>query len=281
MNISQAREYFHKQCASLFDEGEVNEIFSRVIEHLTGLSGLDIRFNQSIDIYESDLKSITDQLSTNKPIQYVLGYEWFYNLKLKVNEHALIPRPETEELVRWILDYLKQSTKFNPVLIDIGTGSACIPIVLKKQVPLSQLSAIDISEKALELAKENALLHDTQIQFIMDDILQPRHTYEHTFDLIISNPPYITMDEKKEMHERVLHFEPPLALFVTNNDPLQFYKAILLFAQQYLSPNGAVFLELNRDYGEVTETLFQQAGFETTLRKDMYGNTRMLMATFK
>lgn len=278
MNISQAKDYFHQQLASVFDEGEENEIFSRVVEHLTALSKLEIRFNQRIDINETEFVNIVDQLHTNKPIQYTLGYEWFYNLKLKVNEHVLIPRPETEELVRWILDFLKEENLNKPVLIDLGTGSGCIPIILKKQYPLAQVNALDISEKAIELAKENAFDHAAEIQFIVDDILQPKQTYDYTFDVIISNPPYITIDEKEEMHDRVLSFEPSLALFVTNNDPLQFYKSILLFAKQYLSPNGAIFLELNRDYGEATESLFQQAGFATSLRKDMYGNTRMLMA---
>ncbi len=281
MTIQEANTYFHHHCDSLFGKNEGEEIFNRLIEELTSKTTFELKLDKQLVIDEEKFNGVVAQLLTNRPLQYVLGYEWFYNLKLKVNEQVLIPRPETDELVRWVLDTIKKEKLRSPRILDVGTGSGCIPVVLKNEMPGADVTAIDISEAALEVAKENAATYDLTIDFIRGDILEKNFSIEKTFDLIISNPPYITAAEKKDMHERVLAFEPKEALFVTNHDPLQFYKAILTFSKHHLSPDGKIFLELNRDYGIQTQQLYDEAGFETELRKDMYGNTRMLMAQKK
>jgi len=281
MNIREAGNYFIEQCSSLYDKSESEEIFFRVAEHLTSKTKAELTLNKKLSVDKDRLDPIILELKTNKPIQYILGYEWFYNCKIAVNEQVLIPRPETEELVRWILQILKIQEMTTPEILDIGTGSGCIPVILKKEYKQANMTAIDISEGALQVAMKNSSQYKLDIQFLKMDILKPEFPTGKIFDIIVSNPPYITQAEKNEMHERVLSFEPTEALFVTNDDPLQFYKAILFFAEKHLATEGMVFLELNSLYGQDVEQLFDQAGFETDLRKDMYGNTRMLMATKK
>ena len=278
MNIREAKIYFDQQCASLFDKSEAEEIFIRIAEELTSMSTVDIKLNPHLEVDDAKLNEMIAQLSTQKPLQYILGYEWFYNLKLVVNEHVLIPRPETEELVRWILDTIKTTHGSTPTILDIGTGSGCIPIVLKKEIPKAEVAAMDISQTALDVAMQNALTYALTIDFMQANILDPSYITGKKYDIIVSNPPYITTPEKTEMNKRVLAFEPTEALFVTNNDPLQFYKAILLFSEKHLADNGTIFLELNRDYSIHTKQCYDEAGYETVLRKDMYGNNRMLMA---
>ncbi len=278
MNIREAKIYFDQQCASLFDKSEAEEIFIRIAEELTSMSTVDIKLNTHLEVDDAKLNEMIAQLSTQKPLQYILGYEWFYNLKLVVNEHVLIPRPETEELVRWILDTIKTTHSSTPTILDIGTGSGCIPIVLKKEIPKAEVAAMDISQTALDVAMHNALTYALTIDFIQGDIIDPSFITGKKYDIIVSNPPYITIPEKAEMNERVVVFEPEQALFVTNNDPLQFYNAILLFSEKHLADNGTIFLELNRDYSIHTKQRYDEAGYETVLRKDMYGNNRMLMA---
>ena len=281
MNIQEAGIYFHEQCRSHYDKSEAEEIFFRVAEHLTSKTKAELKLNRQLTVDKDILDKIILELKTNRPMQYILGYEWFYDCKLMVNENVLVPRPETEELVRWILQVLKGKEMSDIRIIDIGTGSGCIPVILKKELTRATLNAIDISDRALEVARSNALEYKLDIEFHKMDIHQPEFPAGKTFDLIVSNPPYITQAEKNEMHERVLAFEPNEALFVTNNDPLQFYKAILFFAEKHLEKKGMVFLELNSLYGKDVAQLFHHAGFETDLRKDMYGNTRMLMASKK
>ncbi len=278
MNIREAKKYFNQQCASLFDKTEAEEIFTRIAEELTTKSRLEIKLDTHLEVDDTRLNDMIVQLTTQKPLQYILGYEWFYNHKLFVNEHVLIPRPETEELVRWILDTIKTEQFITPSILDIGTGSGCIPVVLKKEILRAEVAALDISQAALDVAKQNAMTYALTIDFMQGDILDPNFTTGKNFDIIVSNPPYITTPEKADMEERVLAFEPDQALFVTNNDPLQFYKAILLFSEKYLASNGTIFLELNRDYGLQTKQLYDEAGYVTALRQDMYGNPRMLMA---
>ncbi len=277
MNISDAKNYFETECASLFEKREADEVYNRVIEHLTLKSSFEIKFDTTIHIDEKKFKDMVTQLKSNTPLQYVIGYEWFYNIKIEVNRDVLIPRPETAELVKWILDTIQHEGLVAPSILDIGTGSGCIPVVLKNEFPLATIAALDISKNALQVAQRNATAYRVIIDFIEADILNNDFCIDKKFDIIVSNPPYITSTERDEMHARVIDFEPKLALFVTNNDPFQFYKAVIHFAKKHLVENGFIFVELNSDYGIETEQLFKQNGYTTELRKDMYGNTRMLM----
>jgi release factor glutamine methyltransferase len=229
------------------------------------------------------LFTILQQLLEGKPIQYILGETEFYDLTFKVNPDVLIPRPETEELVDWALITSRIINGETEVLkiLDIGTGSGCIPISIKKYIPLADITAIDISETALNTARQNADLNHTEINFIHDDILNPSNLelINTQYDLILSNPPYVTDSEKEQMLDNVLKHEPHTALFVPNNDPLLFYRAIADFALNHLKKNGFLFLEINENFGQETISLLNEKGFkEIELRQDMGGKDRMIKA---
>ena len=240
-----------------------------------------LRLDAEVSVDETEIDRIVAELQQETPIQYVLGAEWFGHLQLKVNSHVLIPRPETEELVRWIADDWRSSSASPCRLIDIGTGSGCIPIWLKTQCPQLDVTAVDISKSALAVAEENARRYDAAIQFEYFDILQDDATLPGLFDIIVSNPPYITEAERSDMQLRVLAHEPHEALFVTDGDPLQFYKAILHFAHHNLSKDGAIYLELGSLHAETVRDFFMQHYYDAELRKDMYGHFRMLKAVKK
>jgi len=233
-----------------------------------------------------DLDAITERLKKNEPVQYVLGEAWFAGMKFKVNKNVLIPRPETEELVDWIV---KESQKVNPEsfrdknqnIIDIGTGSGCIPITLKKKLPKANVSAIDVCSEALFTATENAIELNTDVDFLLFDFLDKEKWKElHQYDIIVSNPPYVKQSEINTMHERVKEFEPHLALFVPDEDALLFYKKLSGFAINHIKPGGSLFVEINESLGEQVTNLFQAAGFANIeLRKDMQGKDRMIKAT--
>ncbi|KXK42970.1 MAG: protein-(glutamine-N5) methyltransferase [Bacteroidetes bacterium OLB11] len=197
----------------------------------------------------------------NIPIQYVLGYEWWGGMKLKVNQHVLIPRPETEELGNMVNQYIQTKEAQVISVIDIGTGSGCLPIFIKKKNPLVKVDAIDISDEALNVAKENAKREQVEIHFFQKDIFQKDIFVNKKYDIIVSNPPYILPEEKIDMHERVWANEPNVALFVTNHDPLQFYKAIAFFAMQYLKPDGKIFLEINQSFANEIFFYFHENHF--------------------
>lgn len=280
MNLWEAKKYFFEQCANVLDEGEAEELFSRITEHLTGLSKLDLSGNQAVDLNDEALNSIIADLKMHKPIQYILGYEWFGKFKLNVTENTLIPRPETEELVLWILETLKEKNNQNSFIIDIGTGSGCIPIYLKSVLQKSEILAMDINQKTIEVAIQNAKKYQVEIDFFQDDILNLFHTFSEKFDVIVSNPPYILETEKTAMSTRVTAYEPHEALFVTNKDPLQFYKSIISFAKNNLKKDGFLFFETHQDYAEDVFNLCKNNGFQTELKKDMYENDRMIKAIF-
>ncbi len=280
MNLWEAKKYFFEQCAIVLDEGEAEELFSRITEHLTGLSKLDLLGNQAVDLNDEALNSIIADLKMHKPIQYILGYEWFGKFKLNVTENTLIPRPETEELVLWILETLKEKNNQNSFIIDIGTGSGCIPIYLKSALQKSEILAMDINQKTIEVAIQNAKKYQVEIDFFQDDILNLFHTFSEKFDVIVSNPPYILETEKTAMSTRVTAYEPHEALFVTNKDPLQFYKSIISFAKNNLKKDGFLFFETHQDYAEDVFNLCKNNGFHTELKKDMYENDRIIKAIF-
>ncbi len=275
MTFQEASRYCKEQLLSYIDTSEVHEIFKRVIEHLTAKSYIDCITDKNIVIDKNTFASIIAQLQTHEPIQYILEHEWFMGKKFIVNKHVLIPRPETQELVQWVLDTIQNNELH---ILDIGTGSGIIPISIKSQKPNCTIVATDISKDALSVAQKNASMHNVEIQFMNDDILHTTLSKDEVFDIIISNPPYISVTEKNTMHANVLEFEPQVALFVTNNDVQQFYKTILEVAQHNLAKNGKLFLELHQTYAQETEALYKKNHFHTQLKKDMYGNDRMLLA---
>jgi release factor glutamine methyltransferase len=236
---------------------------------------------------ESDrfkLLEILEQLKNGSPLQYILGETEFYDLKLKVNPSVLIPRSETEELIDWALITIREMNGETEVLkiLDIGTGSGCIPISIKKYIPLADISAVDISNTALNTAKKNAELNKTEINFIEDNILNPikQSLINTIYDVIISNPPYVRDSEKLEMHQNVLNHEPHTALFVPDDSALIFYDAIANFTLKNLKKNGFLFLEINENLGKETVELLIKKGFKTAeLRQDMYGKDRMIKAS--
>ncbi len=274
MRLAEAKAFIFKRCGPLYDEAELNAISWRIFEHLCHKSKLEIVLDKSIEFDNTQLENIVTGLEQNKPIQYVLGYEWFGSVQLKVNENVLIPRPETEELTRVLIGQVNDTKQHNIKIIDIGTGSGCIPVLLKKELPGAEVYAIDISEKALEVARENAAAHETPVHFLQADILDENLNLHKQFDFIISNPPYILQTEKKEMSARVFEHEPQMALFVTQNDPLEFYKAIISFSKNHLKRCGSIYLEINQLYGAEIKSLFEKHNYHCEILQDMYGNDR-------
>ena len=276
MKVSNIIPYFKEELNGIADAREITAWAYLVIQYLLELNRSDtiVYSNKVISIKNSDcIKRIINELKENKPIQYILGEAEFYGLKFKVNKHTLIPRPETEELVDWIL-----KEDFNSVL-DIGTGSGCIAISLAKH-STAQIAAIDNCEKALEVAKENAKLNKVNIKFCTQDILQS--TSLLNLDLIVSNPPYILESEKQNMKANVLKYEPHLALFTPDKDPLLFYKKIGGLAAKSLNCGGKLFFEINEQYGAEILKMLSKIGFvDIAFKKDINDKERMIKAIWK
>jgi len=274
--VSNIIPYFIKQLSGIANEREIISWGYISIEHCLGFNRSDciIHSNKDITSETSDsLKQIVTHLKANKPLQYILGNADFYGLQFKVNEHALIPRPETEELVSWILEHEFFS------LLDIGTGTGCIPISITKNKNV-QSTAIDISENALLLAKENARMNRVEVNFLKQDIFKT--TTLSKVDLIVSNPPYILDKEKELMLDNVMDNEPHLALFVPDNNPLLFYKKIAELAFVSLPENGLLFFEINEQFGNETIEMLTKIGFvDIELKKDINDKDRMLKAIKK
>ena len=222
-------------------------------------------------------EAIISELKTEKPIQYIIGETWFYDSKFYVNEHTLIPRPETEELVDWIVSKFPKTQNPKAItVLDIGTGTGCIPISIKKNIPQAEVFAIDVSEEALKVAKRNAIENKVEVHFILQNILDAEKL-ESKFDVIVSNPPYVRNLEKEEIKKNVLEYEPHLALFVEDNDAMLFYRKIAQLAKESLTENGKLFFEINQYLGKETFELLEQLGFQNIeLRKDIYSNDRMI-----
>ena len=274
--VSNILSYFREELSAVADEREITSWYYISMEYLLVYNRSDCIINSNQLLNKSQLskiKQIVAELKTHKPIQYIFGKTEFYGLKIKVNEHTLIPRPETEQLVDWIL-------KENFVTaLDIGTGSGCIPIALAKNTDAKVL-AIDVSEDALLIAEENAKNNEVEIDFIHQDILQTN--YLQKVDLIVSNPPYVLESEKEKMQENVLDYEPELALFVEDKNPLIFYKKIASLAFNFLNENGKLFFEINAKFGKETIEMLADIGFvNIELKKDMNDKDRMIKAIKK
>jgi len=272
--VSNIIPYFIKQLNGIAQEREIISWAFISIDFLLGYNRSDCIIHTEKDItsdISDKLNQIIADLKTNKPIQHIIGETEFYGLKFKVNEYTLIPRPETEELVQWILQH-----EFTSAL-DIGTGSGCIPIALKKNKD-AEISAIDVSESALLVAKENAKINEVEINFLLQDILKT--TTLPKVDVIISNPPYVLDKEKELMLANVLDNEPHLALFVPDNNPLLFYKKIADIAFTSLPKNGLLFFEINERFGKETVAMLSVIGFvDIELKKDINDKDRMIKAT--
>ena len=280
MKLSEIKTIFQTELSEIYSKSEIEELFSIFCEHFLELNKIELRQNLDKELSENDSNKFLEtisELKTRKPFQQILGETEFYGMKFFVNEHVLIPRPETEELLELAIQKI-QDSRFKVQglkILDIGTGSGIIPIVLKKHFPEAEVTSIDISKDALEIAKKNANFHNLEINFVNKDYLN--ESLDDIYDVIISNPPYIGIEENVDIEDSVKGFEPNLALFSPTSDALIFYRKIAEDCKNHLSKNGMVFLEINQKLGKETLELFLNFS-ESVLLKDISGNDRMIFA---
>ena len=279
LKLTEGIRHIIKSINPVYTEQEGSSIARLLVEHLGYKSGPVARIeNKDLEEFEiSQLEHWIKDLLTNKPVQYVLRYSWFMDRKIFVNENCLIPRQETEEIV---LEILKNTEKtFSGNILDIGTGSGCISVSLAMELNFAQIFASDISKGALEVAQRNSFINNVNIEFLHDDVLDPDYSKFPAFDLIVSNPPYVRLLEREKMQSNVLDFEPSDALFVPDNDPLLFYKAIIEFSIKKLNKGGKLYLEINEVFGEEIKIVLHQNDFiNITLIKDIHGKDRIIKA---
>lgn len=280
MTIRNYRHNFILELANTVDAIEAESIFHLLLEELRNLRRVDLALDPSITFSDNEIlkwNEILQKLKQHIPVQYILGSTSFFGLKFIVNEDVLIPRPETEELVQWILDDNEFSAPKK--ILDIGTGSGCIAISLANNLKDSRVSAIDVSAKALKIATQNADQNEVNVNFIKTDILLAEDLPQR-YDIIVSNPPYVRELEKHEIKQNVLDNEPHLALFVADDDALLFYRKIASLAKVNLLPEGKLYFEINQYLGQQTVEMLQFVGFSNVkLRQDIYGNDRMICAS--
>jgi len=300
MTINKLKGVFIKELEGVYPKQEIESFFYLLTESYLGIKRIDIALDPKLEIdidIDQKFHAALANLKNEYPIQYIIGETEFYGLLFKVDKNVLIPRPETEELVDWIIGKVKSEklevrskklevknqndNKFRLKILDIGTGSGCISIALAKNLPDSEVWAIDISEKALIVAKKNAEFNNVKINFLQSDILKCKKLITK-FDIIVSNPPYVRELEKKQMQNNVVKYEPQEALFVKNKDPLQFYKKIAELAKTGLNKNGKLYFEINQEFSAETIELLEEKGFmNTEIKKDIYGADRMIKAQTK
>lgn len=282
MILKEFKTLFTDKLSELYPQTEIDSFFFLLIEEYLGFERIDTVLKSAFEISQEQfnlLESATNRLQKEEPIQYILGKTEFYGLPFFVNEHVLIPRPETEELIEWIIEKVTSTSLSDQNnILDIGTGSGCIPITLKKKLSKANITSIDVSEIAIEVAIKNAELNNVEINFIHQDILNTSELHQK-FDLIVSNPPYVRELEKEEIKNNVLENEPHLALFVEDHNPLLFYDKIADLAKEFLLENGLLFFEINQYLGKETVELLQTKGYKNIeLKKDLFGNDRMILA---
>lgn len=279
MNIKQLQLYVKQQLTPFISLEEINSVVNWLIEYRTGCNQVYVNLNPFREIaknIEDLLQEDIKKLQNNYPIQYIVGVVEFLNCQIAVNENVLIPRQETEQLVDWMM---QENSRTHPnYILDICTGSGCIAIALAKKYPDSQVSAIDISSSALQLAKQNAVNNHVHVDFVCQDILQwPKWSGRQKYGLIVSNPPYVLNMEKEQMSPRVLDYEPHVALFVEDKKPLLFYEQILQFAQDHLLPKGQLFFEINENFGGEMIDLLKYYGYQSiVLKQDLNGKNRFI-----
>lgn len=284
------RTFYNKlnhSLSDLYPKSEIRIFGNLILKKITDLSLARILADKDMVLspeQSEEADQIIERLTNYEPIHYVLGETEFFNLKFKVNPDVLIPRPETEELVEWVSDDLKfvesssDSAEQNVKILDIGTGCGCIPVALKKHHPKTQISAMDVSAEALVVAKENGALNQTDVGFFQDDILNPKAD-ERKWNIIVSNPPYIPLDEKVDIDKQVKSYEPHVALFSPTEEPLLFYHSIAKYALQHLEPDGKIYLETHKNLSRDVAMLLGEYGFkDVIIRTDMSGNERMVRA---
>ena len=282
--VRDCRKYYAGELEKIYGSDEANALIMILLEHYFSIDRVKMALEPEFRLSESELLTLhfaVKDLLKNKPVQYVLGETEFCGMRFMVDENVLIPRPETEEMVKNIASCGDKAclvpTGCN--VLDIGTGSGCIAISLAKLLKDSAVTAVDVSEKALEVAKKNAEANNVNVRFILDDILNPQNTelIDNQYDIIVSNPPYVCESEKSEMRANVLDYEPSTALFVTDNDPLIFYRKILEFAQKTLKPSGEVWFEINEKFGKEMKDLCLEKGFKNVeIIKDFRERDRIL-----
>ena len=295
MKLKDLKHKFHEHLDAIYGKEEVQTFFFMLTEYYNAIKRIDLALNTDLTIEDDFVlkyESALEALKNHEPIQYIIGQTEFYGLPFYVNENTLIPRPETEELVELILsntyansqlEIIEGNNQFN--ILDIGTGTGCIAISLAKQLPNANVSAIDVSAKALEMANKNAQLNQVDIDFIENDILKICNSELDSatkFDIIVSNPPYVRQLEKQQMQDNVLNHEPHLALFVEDENPLIFYRAITQFATKNLKPNGELYFEINEYLGKEMIALLEQFDFKNIqLKQDLFGKDRMICGVLK
>jgi len=277
MKLKELKNKFITELSEVYPSEEITSFFSILSEKYLGLTRLEVvmqpELNVSVAVSETFLNAIS-RLKVFEPIQYITGETQFYGLPFKVNENTLIPRPETEELVEWILEVQKKAKSKS--FLDIGTGSGCIAVSLAKFVQECEVSALDFSSEALKKAKENAILNVVSVDFFQQDILKTKHLPKQ-YNVIISNPPYVRELEKKAMQTNVLNYEPASALFVSDKDPFLFYRKIAQLAKTYLAPNGLLYFEINEYLSKDLVTMLETIGFfDVVVKKDIFGKDRMI-----
>ncbi len=287
MTIEASYRELSHQLNQLYDQREAMNIAGLAIEFITGKGNTDRIIDKNALLsqgQEEQFQTITKALLSHQPIQYILGEAWFAGMKFFVDKNVLIPRPETEELVDWIvgdagLPAGRQDTGCG--ILDIGSGSGCIPIALKKKIKNSVITSIDVSEDALQVAKKNALTLGVEVNFLLIDFLDENNWNQlPVFDIIVSNPPYIKQSESNSMSKHVLDAEPHIALFVPDEDALLFYRKIAAFGKTHLNPKGRIFVEINEALSKEVITLFEKEGYRSHIKKDLQGKDRMVQASF-
>jgi len=291
MLLKEIKKIFHLELDAIYDKEEVDSFFYLLIEDYLKLERFVLALRPDLIISKEEEQPFFEalaQLKLQKPIQHITGKARFMELDFYVDENVLIPRPETEELVQWVLDevrnteyhaasWAEENSKFR--ILDIGTGSGCIAIAMAKNLVKAKVYALDVSEKALEVAKRNAEWNEVEIELIEADILEGVYLNEK-FDLIVSNPPYVRESEKNGISKNVKDYEPGLALFVPNDNPLKYYSRIAEFALHNLNDDGVLYLEINQYLAKETEQLLRDHNFkDIEVRKDIFGNNRMLRGT--
>lgn len=295
MTMQEATYFILEKLRTIYPEGEANQITDWVMESLTGSKKAERMVYKNSAITpkeESQLQQFTERLMQHEPVQYVLNEAWFYGLKFYVDKNVLIPRPETEELVEWVIEEVQsqKSEVRNPAsdirlqtsdfsILDIGSGSGCIPITLKKKLQEAEVWSCDVSEAALHVARNNAETLGADVNFLLLDFLNKEKRKQlPSFDIIISNPPYIPEKDKLQMQPNVLQYEPHTALFVPDNDALVFYKAIAEFGNEHLNTGGVIYAEIYENLGEAVSDVFQSMDYKPELKKDMQGKERLIRA---
>ncbi|WP_277631876.1 peptide chain release factor N(5)-glutamine methyltransferase [Avrilella dinanensis] len=277
MTLNDYKNLFEQQLNGLYDEEERKALLAVVMDEVLNYSRADMVLKKDEELLpevQTRLTEVVTQLQKEIPVQYIFEKAYFYGYEFKVSPATLIPRRETEELVEWILEAMNRQPQKKWKVLDIGTGSGCIPITIKKEFSLAEVSAIDISPEALSIAEENAHNLNVKIRFIQQNILETKTLDK--YDIIISNPPYVRHLEKAEMKNNVLRHEPHLALFVKNEDPLIFYRKIMQLAKESLTENGVLFFEINQYLGNEMTELVSEYFDNVILKKDLQGNDRMM-----